>query len=214
MQNLLQYFHDGGFLMWPLLACSLLAIAVILERAVRLRRGALIDPRIVDDIQSLVENGQIDQAISRHRHSSSLVGRVLAQGLEEFVSTAADIETALTESGERGLQVLNNNLSVLNLVARIAPLLGLLGTVLGMISGFTVLELSGVGKEELAKSIRIALITTATGLEIAIPAVVAGAYFRARVRRLQAEFEEIFIDVIKSVKQAAQKHELKLRGTT
>jgi biopolymer transport protein ExbB len=202
MDRLLYYFREGGLLMWPLLGCSLLAVAVIIERAVRLRRGALIDPAIVEDVQKHVEDGKLEAAIQRHATSRVLVGHILSKGLEEYASTAADIETSLTEAGERGLQTLDNNLSVLGLVARISPLIGLLGTVLGMILGFEELEKAGVGKENLAHAIRVALITTAAGLIVAIPTVVAQTWFRSKVRRLTAEFEEIFIDVIKSVKSA------------
>lgn len=200
MDQLLYYFREGGLLMWPLLACSIISIAVMIERAVRLRRRALIDPAIVEDVQRQIEKGQIDDAINRYQNSRSLVGHILSKGLEEYTSTSADIEISLTEAGERGLQVLNNNLAVLSLVAKISPLLGLLGTVLGMIMGFEELERAGVGKENLAHAIRVALITTAAGLIIAIPTVVALTYFRSKIRRLTAEFEEIFIDVIKSVK--------------
>ncbi|MDA1017940.1 MAG: MotA/TolQ/ExbB proton channel family protein [Planctomycetota bacterium] len=202
MTDVIQLFHDGGPLMWPLLICSLVALAVIIERGARLRRGALIDARVVEDIQAHIEQGKAEMAVARHHSSPSLVGRILSKALDEYLNTSADIETSLVESGERGLQALNNNLSVLNVVTRVAPLLGLLGTVLGMIAGFSALELAGVGKEVLAKSIRMALITTATGLAIAIPAIIASTYFRSRVRRLTAEFEEVFIDVIKTVKAA------------
>ena len=200
MSDVIQLFQDGGPLMWILLACSLIAVAVIVERAVRLRRRALIDPEVVEDIQTHVEQGKIDMAIARHHGSPSLIGRILSKGLDEYTNTSADIETSLVEAGERGLQVLNNNLSVLGLIARVAPLLGLLGTVIGMIAGFGTLEIAGVGKEELAKAIRMALITTASGLAIAIPTIIASTYFRSRIRRITAEFEEIFIDLIKTVK--------------
>lgn len=202
MEQLRYWFEEGGILMWPLLLCSLVSVAVIIERVVRLRRSAVIDPAVVEDIQANIEKGQLDQAISRHAHNPVLVARILTRGLEEYRSTSADIETSLTEAGERGLQILYNNLAVLNLIAKVAPLLGLLGTVLGMIMGFEVLEAKGVGKEELAHAIRIALITTAAGLFIAIPTVVGAAWVRSQIRRLLAEFEEIFIDVIKSVKSS------------
>ena len=202
MSDVIQLFQDGGPLMWILLACSLIAVAVIVERAVRLRRRTLIDTKVVEDIQTHVEQGKIDMAIARHHGSPSLIGRILSKGLDEYTNTSADIETSLVEAGERGLQVLNNNLSVLGLIARVAPLLGLLGTVIGMIAGFGTLEIAGVGKEELAKAIRMALITTASGLAIAIPTIIASTYFRSRIRRITAEFEEIFIDLIKTVKAA------------
>jgi biopolymer transport protein ExbB len=202
LNYLIYYFNEGGLLMWPLLLCSIVAVAVIIERAVRLRRAALIDPAVVESIQTQIEEGKLDLAIAANRNSPTLVGRILSRALEEYANTSTDIETALTEAASRGLPVLQNNLAVLNLVARVAPLLGLLGTVQGMILGFEHLELQGVGKENLAHAIRVALITTFAGLAIAIPTVVAAAYFRSRIRRLTAEFEEIFIDVIKSVKSA------------
>jgi len=202
MQELIFYFNAGGCLMYPLLLCSLIAVAVIIERAVRLTRSRLLDPNTVEKIQTHIESGEYEQAIGVGKSSKPLVGRILSRGLEEFVNTSADIETSLVESGERGLQVLHNNLSVLALISRIAPLLGLLGTVLGMIKGFAALEAVGVGKEALAGAIKIALITTASGLIIAIPSIVANTYFGSRIRRLIAEFEEIFIDIIKTVKNA------------
>lgn len=202
MNPLFHYFQQGGVLMWPLLLCSILTVAVILERAWRLRRSALIDPAAVEDIQAHIERGQIEQAIHRHHNSPSLAGRILSRGLEEYRTTSVDIETAMFDAAERGLQVLQNNLGVLNVIAKVAPLLGLLGTVTGMIMGFEALELAGVGREALARAIRVALITTAAGLMISIPTLVAAAYFRARVRRLHAEFEEVLIAVIKSVKSA------------
>lgn len=202
MQQLVWYFNEGGILMWPLLLCSIVAVAVVLERMWRLRRGALLDERIVTDVQQSIARGQLDAAAQRYRASNVLLGRILAHGLEQYESTRTDIETSLVEAGNRGLLVLHHNLSILSLIAKVAPLLGLLGTVLGMIMGFEVLEQAGVNKANLAHAIRVALITTAAGLFIAIPTVVAAAYFRARIRALTGEFEDAFVAVINSVKQA------------
>lgn len=201
MNQLIYYFREGGIFMWPLLLCSIIGVAVIIERAIRLRRAAVIDPGVVDDFQNKIEEGKVEQAIAIHEKCSSLVGRVLSKALNEYTSTAADIETSLTEAGTRGLQVLWKNLSVLTTVAKVSTLLGLLGTVQGMIMGFEELEKAGVGKEALAHAIRVALITTFAGLLIAIPMIIASAYFQSRIRRLVAEVEEVFIDIIKTVKR-------------
>jgi len=202
MGQLIWYFNEGGPLMWPLLLCSVVSVAVLLERAWRLRRSALLDPAIADDVRELVERGQPDAAVRKYRASPVLVGRILARGLEQYQTTRTDIETALFEVGSRDLQILHKNLALLNLVAKVAPLLGLLGTVLGMILGFEALEQAAVNKANLAHAIRVALITTAAGLFIAIPTVVGAAYFRGRIRALQAEFEDVFHDVVASVKRA------------
>jgi biopolymer transport protein ExbB len=205
MNQLVYYFREGGFLMYPLLACSLTAVAVILERAMRLRRSVLIDPGTIEDIQTQIEQGHLETAVTRHHNSPFLVGRILSKGLKGYAADSEDIETSLVEAGERGLQVLQKNLGMLSLIARVAPLLGLLGTVLGMIIGFEELERAGVGKENLAHAIRVALITTAAGLMVAIPVVIASAYFRSRIRVLTAEFEEVLLDVARSVKRAGRK---------
>lgn len=202
MGQLIWYFNEGGPLMWPLLLCSVVSVAVMLERGWRLRRAALLDPAIADDVRELVERGQPDAAVRKYRASPVLVGRILARGLEQHQSNRIAIETALFEVGNHDLQLLHKNLALLNLVAKVAPLLGLLGTVLGMILGFEALEQAAVNKANLAHAIRVALITTAAGLFIAIPTVVGAAYFRGRIRALQAEFEDVFRDVISSVKRA------------
>ena len=88
LDKLREYFEDGGFLMYPLAACSLIALAVILERLVRLRRSKLIDTRVVEDIQTLVEQGNIELAINRNRSNRSLTGRVLCKALNEYIDQA------------------------------------------------------------------------------------------------------------------------------
>jgi biopolymer transport protein ExbB len=200
MNQLVYYFQEGGLFMWPLLLCSLVALALVIERAVRLRRSALIDPAVVDDIQSHVEQGNLEMAASRHHSSPVLVGRILSKGLEDHAKNGTDIDTALLEAADRRLHVLHANLSVLNMIAKIAPLIGLIGTVQGMIMGFEELEHGNIDKGALAHAIRIALITTFAGLFIAIPTLVAISFFRSKIRRLQAEFEEVLTDVAKSVR--------------
>jgi biopolymer transport protein ExbB len=208
-KSIVGYFLAGGIFMWPLLVCSILAVAVVLERGYRLRSSVLLDPRVVEDIQSQIEKGDLLGAVNRHHSSPSLVGRILSRGLQEYMTTKVDIETALTEAGERGLQVLYNNLSVINLIAKVAPLLGLLGTVQGMILGFETLNLdTAKAKEDLADAIAVALITTFAGLTIAIPTVVANSYFRSTIRRLVAQFEEVFLDVIKTVQSSPHSKQL------
>ena len=189
--------------MYPLAAISILSLAVIVERALRLRKSRLLDIPLVESVQSCIERGDFQEAQAVCKGNQSLVSKVLGAAVKEQVTTKADMETALKESGQRELQVLGNNLAILSTIARVAPLIGLLGTVIGMIGAFEVLSIEGVGKEEMAKNIRIALITTATGLIIAIPTVVADAFFRSRIRKIVALFEDIFIDVVKSAKIAA-----------
>lgn len=202
MDRFFWYFQEGGLLMYPLALISILSLAVIVERAIRLRRSRLIELPLVEAVQGHVEKGRFEEAAAASAGKKILVARVLHAAIKEFTSTEADMETALQESGQRELQVLWNNLAVLSTIARVAPLMGLLGTVFGMIGAFEVLSEASAGKEEMAHHIRIALITTATGLIIAIPTVIADAYFRSAIRKILALFEEIFIDFAKSAKMA------------
>lgn len=204
MNQLVDWYLKGGFMMHPILLCSLIAVAVSIERLVRLRRSLLIDPKVVEEIQTQIEQGQYARALELGRTSPTLAARILAKALDDFVNTPVTIETALSEVSERELPVLSNNLSILSLIARVATLLGLQGTVLGMIMGFERLCQAGVGKEQLAEAIYVALITTAAGLFVAIPTVVAYGYFRSRIRRIQAEFDEIFTAIVKTVRISPQ----------
>ena len=203
MEKFLWYFTEGGLLMYPLAVLSIISLAVIVERALRLRKSKLLDVPLVESVQTSIEKGNFQKAQTICEGNQSLVAKVLGAAVKEKITTKADMETALAESGQRELQVLGNNLAILSTIARVAPLIGLLGTVIGMIGAFEVLSEAGVGKEEMAKQIRIALITTATGLIIAIPTVIGDAFFRGRIRKIVALFEDIFIDVVKSAKMAA-----------
>jgi biopolymer transport protein ExbB len=207
MQQFFWYFKAGGILIWPLLACSLLALAVVIERAIRLRRSAIVDASAIEDIQKLLETGELKRAIEKHQAGPTLLERIICRALadETWQINEGDFEKNLLVGARRGLAVLTNNLNVLAVIAKVAPLIGLLGTVFGMIAGFEALEKAGVGKAQLAGAIRIALITTAAGLLVAIPSVIALAFFRSRLRRYQAEFEEIFEAVARSAQAGSGK---------
>ncbi len=200
MSKLLWAFEQGGIIMYPLVLISVLSLAVMVERAIRLQKHRMFSTTLIEAVQNHLEAGRMSEAMAACKGKAILVARVFEAALNEFVHTKADIETSFQECGQRELTVLSNNLAVLRTVSRIAPLMGLLGTVMGMIGAFEVLSEAGVGKEEMAGQIRVALITTATGLIIAIPTVIADAFYRARIRKITAQFESVFIDVIKSVR--------------
>lgn len=197
MQQFLWYFEAGGILMWPLLGCSLLALGVVIERLIRARRGAVIDPVAIEDIQKLLEAGEVAHALEKHKSGPTALVRVICRALADD-PRPDEFEKTLLHAAQRELLLLTNNLGLLAVIAKVAPLLGLLGTVFGMIAGFEALEKAGAGKAQLAVAVRVALITTAAGLSIAIPTVIALAFFRARVRRCQAECEEILDAVARS----------------
>jgi biopolymer transport protein ExbB len=200
MNRLVQYFLSGGDLMWVLLLGSILSWAIVIERAVRLRRRRLIDDALVRDVRGALGRGDLQGAEAIALRKPVLVGVVLAKGVDEFRYTEADLETAFQGAAERQLRVLWHNMGALNTIARVATLLGLLGTVIGMVLGFEELTKAGVAKEKLAEAIGIALITTVGGLCVAIPTIICESWIKAKIRVLLTEFEEILLEVVKAAR--------------
>jgi biopolymer transport protein ExbB len=197
---LIDYFMKGGALMWPIALCSVLSWAIMIERAVRLRRGRLIDDDLVHQIRAALGRGDLAGAERTAAASPVLVGRVLARGLDEYRYTEADIETALQGAAERQLQVLWRYMGALNTIARVGTMLGLLGTVVGMVLGFEELTQGGVAKEKLAAAIGVALITTVGGLCVAIPAIIGESVLKGKIKHLTMEFEEVLLESVKAAR--------------
>jgi len=191
MQPLLWYFNAGGVLMWPLMGLAVLGLAVIIERIACLRRARFIDPAAIDDIQKLVETGYGAQAIDKYRLTHVPTTRLVIRGLQDHSRYGIPVDRALQEAGQREIAMLPNHLGILSMVARIAPLIGLLGTIVGMIDAFAVLEKGGANRAGLIGAVRVALITSAAGLIISVPCLIALSYFKSVIRRLVSEIEEI-----------------------
>jgi len=196
MQSLVEYFLSGGPIMWPILFCSILSWAIMIERAVRLRRGVIIHDQVVDDIEKALENGDLAHAETLGNQDKRLAGRVMGKAVHAFRHAAPDLRTALEDVSSRELTCLWDHLITLNTAGRVGVLLGLLGTVVGMVRGFQNLTSAGVDKEQVAAAISIALTTTVGGLCVAIPAIVGESAIRGKIRRLLAEFEGIFDRVL------------------
>lgn len=212
MNSLISYFISGGNIMWVLLLCSILSWAIVIERAIRLSRRRLIDDGVVHEVRAALGRGDLKGAEEAAKASPVLVGLVLHKGIDEYRYTEADIETAFQGAAERQLQVLWNNMGALNTIARVATMLGLLGTVVGMVLGFEELTKAGVAKEKLAEAIGVALITTVGGLCVAIPSIICESWLKAKIRRLLTEFEEILLEVVKAARIGGVTKELAREG--
>lgn len=186
--------------MWVLLLASIISWAIVLERAIRLRRRRLIDDTLVHDVRVALARGDLEAAESIANRKPVLVGLVLAKAIDEYRFTEADLETAFQGAAERQLRVLWNNMGALNTVARVATMLGLLGTVIGMVLGFEELTKAGVAKEKLAEAIGIALITTVGGLCVAIPSIICESWLKSKIRFILTEFEEILLEAVKAAR--------------
>ncbi len=189
---------DGGFFdavfgpgMWPLWICSVLLIAFIFERHKGLKRDKIIDREMVDAFTKHVSRHDMDAAQSVAKASETVVGKAWAQGVEEFKFGGVSIQEALTDKSLLAFKPLKRNLQAIATLGVISPLLGLLGTVAGMIITFQqIAATGGADKTELAGGISLALLTTCGGLIVAIPAIVSGRFFNSRLIGLAEEVED------------------------
>jgi biopolymer transport protein ExbB len=197
MSGLLEVFDKGGILMTPLILCSVIALAVILERAVNLRKKKIFLPQVVNLVGSLIEEGKLQLVRQICDENTSPLANIIKAGIDNINQDREEIKTTIMDAGRQEVPVLEKNLVLLGTIAGISPLLGLLGTVTGMIKVFRVISVQGVGQAgALAGGISEALITTATGLAIAVPALVAYNYFVHKVERLILDIEKYSLQLV------------------
>ncbi|MGD8495612.1 MAG: MotA/TolQ/ExbB proton channel family protein [Gemmatimonadales bacterium] len=191
--ELLTIFVDGGFMMYPLILCSLVAFGVIIAKAWTLWIAHRDSKSLLNDIEALGTTGQLDKAIERAHETRGPVAAILLTGLRRLKENerGKDITKAISTTGTLELDFLERGLTVLATIANVAPMLGFLGTVIGMISAFDAIESAGQVEPALvASGIKIALITTAAGLTIAIPVNIAYNFFVTRIDMLIADMEK------------------------
>lgn len=194
-KNLLQVVKDGGPLMIPIGVCSFILLIFVFERFISLRRGRVIPRPFVKRFLNQLRDGDIDRddALALCEQNRSPIAEVFAAAVRKWGRPAVEVEQAILDSGERVTNGLRRYLRVLNGVSTVSPLLGLLGTVLGMIGAFNAIATAdAMGRPEmLAAGISQALLTTAAGLSVAIPALIAYLYFVGRVDRLIMDIDAL-----------------------
>ncbi len=192
--SLLQLFADGGEFMYPLILCSLLALGVMIAKAITLLAAHRKSRMILRQVGEFGAKGNLDDAINLAMDTPGPVAAILLSGLRrarEQKASGKDIEKAVKTTGAIELGFLERGLIVLATVSNVAPLLGFLGTVAGMISAFgAIAEAGQVEAALVAGGIKVALITTAAGLVIAIPVNVAYNFFVTRIDKLIRDMEE------------------------
>jgi len=194
---MLEIFEKGGFLMYPIFLCSLIAVTIFFERMFYLKSIKTKTKRFVLRIKNLVKKGSIELAISACRKSPTPISKIMLAGLMKFGQGRNEMKEAIEDSANQEIPILERNLSTLSTIGNITPLLGLLGTVFGMVKAFNVIAIMGVGKPEaLAGGISEALLTTAFGLSIAIPTIVIFNYLSHRVDKLIREMEINCVELI------------------
>jgi biopolymer transport protein ExbB len=177
--------------MLPILACSVVAMAITVERFWMLRIKRVLPRHLVAQVWNWVRNHQLDASRLHALRSGSPLGRILASGLVNLQHDRLIMKEAIEDSGRHVVLELERYLNTLGTIAAITPLLGLLGTVVGMIDVFNAITTQGVGNPgALADGISKALITTAAGLAVAIPSLMFYRYFRGRVDMLVVRMEQ------------------------
>jgi biopolymer transport protein ExbB len=188
---MLELVTAGGWLMLPLFACSIIAIGIIAERFWSLQTKHISPPELITQIWQWHRHEQVDESRIRALQANSPLGQILASGLITRDSAREITKESIEDVGRHVTVSLEKNLNTLGTIAAIAPLLGLLGTVIGMIKVFAVITTEGVGNPEtLAGGISEALITTATGLVVAIPSLIFYRFFRGKINVLVVDMEQ------------------------
>lgn len=202
-RNLVEIFHSGGVLMWPILVCSIVSVTVVFERLVMLRRSRVVPRAFVRRFMQRLDSGSLDRAgaLELCRANASPVAKVFGHAVKRWGRPRREVEQAILEGGQREVVHLRKNLRIVNGVATVTPLLGLLGTVVGMIEAFNVIAVQkGIGKPELlAGGISKALLTTAAGLCVAIPSLIAYLYLVGRVDRLLIDIDALTEQVVDTI---------------
>jgi biopolymer transport protein ExbB len=198
----------GGIFMAPILLCSVAALAFFLERLWVLRRSRIIPAAFVHQVEELLKKGKIREALYLCQSDSSSIARIFLNGLKNVHRGMWYFKEAVEERGSREATVLEKHVGILATIADLAPLLGLLGTVSGMIKTFNAVSLHGLGDPApLAGGIAEALITTATGLCVAIPTLVCHRFLRDKAGALIFEMEESSLRLVEIVDQYRESEE-------
>lgn len=196
-----ELFRAGGPLMWIILLCSLVALTIIFERLLTLRRRNIAPEGLLQQIIDLAASGKVSHDKIQKVRSHSPLGQVFAGGLDNLHHGQEAFREGLEEAGKLVVHRLGRYLNTLGTIASISPLIGLLGTVIGMIKVFTEITASGVGDPTvLSGGISEALITTAAGLSVGIPCLMFYRHFRGKITELTVTLEQEALALIESQK--------------
>jgi biopolymer transport protein ExbB len=191
MNHVLEFFGKGGFVMYPLLLCSIAGLAIVIEKIITLRRKKVIIPEVVNVLDNIKGTGDIGLALSICEKYQGPFANIIRTCLENRELRREELKEVLSDQGRQEVHYLERGLVILETIAAIAPLLGLLGTVIGILKVFDVIAVMGVGQATaLSGGISEALITTIVGLSIGIPAVVVFNLFANKAERLILEIEK------------------------
>ena len=198
---MVEFLLKGGVIVVPILLCSVLALAIFVERVIRFAWMRSRGAGLAGKITALLEKGKDQEALQLAADSNSPMGRVLVQAIDVKDQNHEMIETVVVQATEEEVQSLSSYVQALATIGNIAPLLGLLGTVIGMIKAFMVIQQMGgkVNAAVLAGGIWEAMLTTALGLSVALPTMVAHSYLIARIDKYEARLQKGVVAFMKAI---------------
>lgn len=199
---MLEFVIKGGPVMVPLLLCSVISLSIIVERCLSLRRNRILKYDVLQRIEELLRDRKIPEASTLCKRYPSSMTRILLAAILNHDKSRQDIKEIIEDAGRQEIPVLERYLTILGTIASISVLLGLLGTVMGMIRTFNAIAALGYGHPEaLASGISEALVATATGLVIAIPTLVLYNFFTSKVDSLVIEMEKNSLRMLSILKR-------------
>jgi len=209
--NFFEIFLKGGAVMWLILACSVLGLSVVIDRFLVLRKAKINVPAFMVRLRGLIKKKDINRAVSICMEEKSPIANIVRRGLKKYKYGHDRVKDAIENAGKQEIIKLESGLSILATVAGIAPLLGFLGTVTGMITAFmTIEDLAGsANPSDLAGGIWEALITTAFGLIVGIFALAFYNFFLSKVKRLVGDMETVANDVVDTIQDISENKEIK-----
>lgn len=197
-----EIIRAGGPVMWPIIALSVVALAIICERIYSLQETRILPDELTDKIWKLVETNQVTEKHLMALAENSALGQVLAAGLANRYRPRQYVKEAIEDTGRHVVHQLERYLNTLGTIASVSPLLGLLGTVIGIITAFSAITQQGVGDPKvLSGGIGQALISTAAGLIVAIPSLMGYRYLKGRVEQLVVKMEKEALRLVYSIDQ-------------
>jgi len=198
--EIFEFLQKGGYLMIPIAICSVLSLAVIIEKIISLRTKKIIVPEVKSVINSLTSEDDIKLALSVCDQHRGVLSNLMRTVLQHQGTSYLAVRDELSDNGRQEVRVLEKGLLILETVAAVTPILGLLGTVVGMIKVFNVISVQGVGEASaLSGGISEALISTAAGLTVGIPALIFYNYFSKKTEDLILDIENISNNLLKKI---------------
>lgn len=194
-----EIIQAAGWPIWPLILASIIAMAIIAERLWALRTNAIAPPNLLPEVQKWLSQGGITRETCERLERHSLLGEVFASALCNIDSSREVMKEAIEESGRNVAHKLDKYLNTLGTIATVSPLLGLLGTVIGMVELFGAFTATGHDVAQFARGISVALYNTAGGIVVAVPAMIFYRYFRGKVDGLIVEMEQQAIKLVEII---------------